>query len=243
MATFRPRVSSLTQCVDCEAIAGVGITLIGGHHDTTFGVQFQYTLLLDVSPPMDSPFAAVRLGLRVKVPANYPQDDTVVVADPVPWHPNINKADGTVSIRPVDDPAHFDTSQQSMSVLSAAYQSLLASPRLAGAINLEAASLMATDENAYLLLAAYSVGHPFPTWSPATHSFFPAAVRASICSLLLVVRGLERRASNTVAAQDEGAHWPTAQPLPDDALHRIIAMYADGELHALCRRHGLDSTS
>ena len=216
-----------------------GISLLRGHHDAADDVHYQYQLYVEVLPLSDSPIAAIGpVGLRVKFPPGYPKQKPKVLADPAPFHPNIDK-DGTI-------PTFAGVRLHSMRALHNAYVEMLSSPRLSGAVNKEAASLVLDAEDSYRLLAAHSIGRPFPTWSLVAHADFPESIRAAIRALLLAVRVYERRACSRAAATtaapilSTGAlHWPAAQALPDDALHRIFAFYARDELRALCRRYGL----
>ena len=230
-------------CPTCEPLSQTNrvrqrdaVALLRGYHDDDERVL--YELLVELSPPESSPFASVpRLSLCVKVPEGYPWLTPKMVAEPVPFHPNIDQDTGTVAA------GHW--TESSMSRLPADYLALLASPQLTDSImNREAATLCSAAADTYRLIAVHSLGQPFPIWSPATHAEHPSATRAAIRATLLAVRACEQRAAAAQRRQGQpdaaALQWPSSQPLPDDALHRIFKILAHEELGQLCRRYYVD---
>ena len=218
-------------CVACDQAPAVsvakresGVKLLRGYHDEAERVL--YELLVSVSPAESSPFAGAPLTLRVKFPEDYPWRSPTMVAEPAPFHPNVNQETGAVAVRMLES--------HSMQKLPDDYLALLAAPRLADAVNESAAALYASATEAYSLLSAHSVGLPFPTWSPVTHAAHPQAIRDAICAMLLCVRVREQRA----APFSTDFQWPASQTLPDDVLYRIFSFFARDALRDLCIRYG-----
>ena len=219
---------------------GRPVSLLKGHRERS--VNYVYQLHLEVPLPAEERwFTGVpRIALRVCMPEGYPQVPPKVVADPVPFHPNVDQADGTVALGETI----------SMRGLPDAYYALLSSPQLSSpraVLNTDAAALYASEPDLYRILAAHSIGQTFPSWSPRTHAALPRGMRDVIRTMLIAVRVREWRAAAAAASGtrqqlDDAAPsvpmlWPWRVTMPDEVLARIFALYVHGELRTLCRRH------
>ena len=229
----------LSKC-DVEKIS---VTSRASVHDLT-----GYAWRLEFDGPADSPYEGTRLALLVRFTTTYPMERPIVTATGlIPAHIDIDP-DGVIGCScPASSPFFCNCQDWSPTILTARdlinhYRNLLAQITLVpeegllgATLNRPLAEAFIRDghgqSSEYWITAAGSVNGRVPRWSSAIHASFPPVVRARVRAIVLTLRTIERRASQQQQQQqaadsttiaNQPLVWP-CQPLPDDALHSIIA--------------------